>query len=235
MLNLTKTIYTLVSLFPFILMRQSLGMCMCRCLHHHMPTTTNKWLLKTWILTVRTAENCIIIEYFYWSSGSTFSLHPLQLWRRKLGSVLLQHPSWNTAQAWHVTVSESPVWSTTHSVTSETSVSMRVCVQAFLTTPAWLKRRRGGWGGMEGWRKRDEGGRWALRCDVISWKLFCVMMLHPTEALDPTAPYWPRKGQYEYSINIILTGKVWCLAVFFPHTHGNNLNILIALIVFSLH
>lgn len=49
-------------------------------------------------------------------------------------------------------------------------------------------------------KERDGGGRWALRCDVISWKWLCVVMLHPTEALDSTASYWPRKRPHEQNV-----------------------------------
>lgn len=30
-------------------------------------------------------------------------------------------------------------------------------------------------------KEGDGSGRWALCCDVTSWKLLCVVMLHPTE------------------------------------------------------
>lgn len=46
-------------------------------------------------------------------------------------------------------------------------------------------------------KDRDGGGRWALRCDVISWKLLCVVMLHPAEALKCTASYWLRKTPHD--------------------------------------
>lgn len=126
-------------------------------------------------------------------------IHRMKLCRhRKLGSLfLLQHQSCNAAQTWHVTVSESPVWATTHSMTSERALCM--CVQASLSAPARLKRRREKGVGDVGWREREThgGGRWALCCDVISWKLLCVVMLHPTEALNSEASYWLRERPHQ--------------------------------------
>ena len=46
-------------------------------------------------------------------------------------------------------------------------------------------------------KEGDGSGRWALRCDVTSWKLLCAVMLHPTEESSSTASYRPRERPHE--------------------------------------
>lgn len=90
--------------------------------------------------------------------------------------------------------SQNPLSGLQHTLTSEPSLyvcaGLAVCPRT--AYEAVEEEDEEGWMSWDGGRDTESGGRWALRCDVISWKLLCVVILHPTEALNSTA-YWLRK------------------------------------------
>lgn len=73
------------------------------------------------------------------------------------------------------------------------------------------------WDEVGRWDKaRGGGGRWALRCDVISWKLLCAVALHPT-AQPPTG--WgerphdkeERVGLGKYDVATLYLTACWAI------------------------
>ena len=139
--------------------------------------------------------NSRLIRICSWCSKHILPPFP-RLWRRepRLAPLLL-HPACNAAQAWHVTVSRIPRlgYNTLCDV-----IQLFVCVcRPRRQPPHGLT----GGGGVDEVGHRDKegdgSGRWALCCDVTSWKLLCVVMLHPTEEPSSTASYRPRKRPHE--------------------------------------